>query len=101
MQWHFHRVISIEVTASLLNQLDAQAIQKYGLVGVLPSPPRMRLRGKFRRNRLVEEERRKTFGYGGAVVFAIFGKDEVLSPKPQIARKYYIAHVSSVFIFFI
>ena len=27
-------------------------------------------------------ERAKKFGHGGAFVFAIFGKDEVLSPKP-------------------
>ena len=30
----------------------------------------------------------KKIGHGGAVVFAIFGKDEVLSSKPRTAPKY-------------
>ena len=41
----------------------------------------------------------KTIGHGGAVVFAIFGKDEVLSSKqveaPNSPKT--LAHVSSVF----
>ena len=61
-------------------------------MGVWASPLRMRLQGKFPRSRLVKEERRKKIGHDGALVFAIFGKDEVLSFG---VPKYYIADTSA------